>query len=344
VAAAVQVVLIDTIQAMHEAGVTIVRACQLVGVPRPTYYRRAKGYRHYQPVAEPVPQKQRRQPSALTAEEVEAIIAVLSSEEHVDRSVVQAYWAAFDAGEVACSQRTFYRVAKAHRLVGDRRRTRRHTTSSRRTPAVSTDRVGQLWSWDVTEQVGPCRERYFLYLVIDVFSRYPVGWRIEHEQTTEKALLMFADAVSAHGVPRVVHADNGSIQRAHDLIEALDQHGALTSYSRPRVSDDNPFSESLFKTIKYDPAHPDRFDSIEHARQWTSQFLHRYATEHRHSGLGRHTPAQVHQGTANQIRQQRQRMLDDYWKQHPERFRQRPEAPPLPGPTGINTHLLSQTA
>jgi hypothetical protein len=117
-----------------------------------------------------------------------------------------------------------------------------------------------------------------------------VGWCVHTVQTTPLAIAMFAQAVAAHGVPRTVHADNGSIQRAGDLVKALTEQNVLTSYSRPRVSDDNPFSESLFKTIKYDPACPERFDSLAHAREWTAAFLHRYATEHRHSALGRHTP------------------------------------------------------
>jgi putative transposase len=344
VAGAAQAVLIHTITALQDAGLAISWACRLLGVPRSTYYRLAHGYRHYQPVAEPVRQADRRQPSALDPAEIRAIIDVLSSEEYAEKSVVQTYWAAFDAGEVACSQRTFYRVAKTHRLVGDRRRSKRHAPGSRTAPVVAASSVGQLWSWDVTELRGPRRERYFLYLVIDVFSRFPVGWCIEHEQTTAKALTLFAGAVAAHGAPEIVHADNGAIQRAHDLIDALHENGVLASYSRPRVSDDNPFSESLFKTIKYDPACPDLFDSISHARAWTKQFLHRYATEHRHSGLGRHTPASVHDGTAAEIHRERQRRLDEYWKQHPKRFRTRPRAPQLPRPTGINTHLLSQTA
>ena len=320
----------------------VTRACELVGLARSTYYRLARGYRHYRPVAEPVPHAQRRQPAALEEAERDGILEVLGREEYADLSVVQTYWRAFDAALVGCSERTFYRVAKAHGLVGDRRRTARHPAASRRAPAVAAAAVGDLWSWDVTELAGPGQERYYLYLVMDVFSRYPVGSCVEHEQTTPKAKALFTAAVAEHGAPRTVHADNGSIQRAHDLVKALHDDGVVTSYSRPRVSDDNPFSESLFKTIKYDLACPERFDSLDHAREWTQAFLHRYATEHRHSGLGRHTPAQVYTGTAAQVRRRRQHTLDQYWARHPERFRRRPTAPELPQPTGINTHLLSQ--
>lgn len=341
-AQATQAVLTDAIKDLAEVKMPITRGCQLVGMPRATFYRLTRNYRHYRPVAQPLPHKQRTQPAALSSSERQAIVAVLCEEQYADASVVQTYWQAFDAGKVTCSQRTFYRVAKDHHLVGDRRPTRTHRTASRRAPAVAAGGVGDLWSWDVTELRGPGRQRYYLYLVIDVFSRCPVGWRIEYIQEKKRAVDLFTTALTTHGVPRTIHSDNGSIQRAHELIDALHERGITTSYSRPRVSDDNPFSESLFKTIKYDPACPEQFDSIDHARSWTAAFLERYSNEHRHSALGRHTPAQVHYGVADQVQHHRQRLLDQYWAQHPERFRRRPTAPQLPQPTGINTHLLSQ--
>ncbi len=343
-AQAAQVVLIDTVSELTGAGVPATRACRLVGIARASYYRVTRGYQHYRPVAEPTPQAKRRQPAALTDSERAAIVEVLSSDEHAEQSVVEAYWSAFDAGKIACSQRTFYRVAKAHRMVGDRRETKHRSASSRRTPAAAAAKVGDLWSWDVTELRGPGPERYYLYLVIDVFSRYPVGSCIEYAESKELAKALFAGAIATHGAPAVLHSDNGSIQRAHELLNTLGKHGIGVSFSRPRVSDDNPFSESLFKTIKYDPACPSRFDSLEHAREWTASFLHRYATEHHHSALGRHTPAQVYYGTASRLREQRQLRLDAYWAAHPERFRRRPTAPALPPSTGINAHLLSQAA
>ncbi|WP_433656361.1 transposase [Nocardia sp. CA-128927] len=324
-------------------GIAVTVGCGLLGLTRSTFYRISRGYRHYQPVVVPVPQAQRYQPAALTTDERAQILCVLTDDDYSDLSVVQAYWRAFDAGRLACSQRSFYRVAKAAGLVGDRRRVRgpgRRASPSRRTPIAVAAGVGDLWSWDVTELRGPrTQDRYKLYLAIDVFSRYPVGWRIEHSEDRQLAVEMFTEAITARGTPKVVHADNGGVMRSPLLIEALTASGVLTSYSRPRVSDDNPFSESLFKTIKYDLDCPDRFEGIEAAREWTCGFLHRYATEHRHSGLGRHTPAAVHHGTAATIHRQRQQHLDRYWSAHPQRFRYRPHPPALPKPTGINTHL-----
>lgn len=337
-----QALLTETVTALDAIGVPIAGSCATVGLARSTYYRRSRGYRHYKPVPSPLPQAERRQPAALSADERAEAIAVLTDDLYAKESVVETYWQAFDAGKVICSQRTFYRIAKAQRLVGDRRRTRTHSSRSRTTPAVAAGGVGDLWSWDITELRGPGRwDRYYLYLAIDVFSRYPVAWCIEFAESKARAVTLFSDAITAHGAPRVLHSDNGAVMRSHDLVDSLTTTGALMSYSRPRVSDDNPFSESLFKTIKYDPECPDSFDSIEHAREWTQGFLHNYATKHHHSGLGRHTPASIYDGTAAQIRQDRQSRLDQHWAEHPERFRKRPQAPQHPQKTGINTHLLS---
>lgn len=342
-----QTVLIATVTALaEEKTMPVVAACPLVGLARSTYYRVTRGYDHYNPVARPVPHRERPQPAALDEDERAEVLAVLTEPRYQDKSVVQTYWCAFDTGAVSCSQRTFYRIAKTHGLVGDRRplKSRAASSNSPRVPAVAAAKVGELWSWDITELSGPTNaDRYYLYLIIDVFSRYPVGWCLETRIDKKLAVKLFTAAINTHGAPKVVHSDNGSTMRSQMLIDTLQGTGVVTSYSRPRVSDDNPFSESVFKTIKYDPSCPDRFDSLAHAREWSGGFLHEYATERRHSGLGRHTPASVFFGTANEDRRRRQLTLDKYYKQHPERFRRPPTAPELPQPTGINTHLLSQT-
>jgi len=341
VARAQQSVLTDTVTALAGIGVAITAACSLLGLARSTFYRISRGYRHYVRVEHPVPHRDRGQPAALTTAERDQVHAILATDAYADLSVVQAYWRAFDTGTIACSQRSFYRIAGHAGLVGDRRRVRRPGAGARarRIPVATAARVGDLWSWDITELRGPRNQRYKLYLVIDVFSRYPVGWRIEHSEDRHLSTTMFATAIAEHGAPQVVHADNGAVMRSHELIDTLTAAGVLTSYSRPRVSDDNPFSESLFKTIKYDLDRPDRFDDIDHARTWTAGFIHRYTTEHRHSGLGRHTPATVFHDTTAIVEQQRQATLDRYWTAHPERFRHRPTPPKPPQPTGINTHL-----
>lgn len=322
----------------------ITRACGLLGVARSTYYRLSRGYHHYRPVTAPIAAVERRQPAALSAAEREQVVAVLGEDDSIDLSVLQTYWRAFDSGKVHCSQRTFYRIAAAAHLVGDRRRRRGAGTPavSRRRPVVAAR--GDLWSWDATALRGPGRDDWYkLLLVIDVFSRYPVAWRIDYHEDSARAVQMFAEAFDRHGAPRVLHADNGAVMRSQVLLAAVAEAGTRSSFSRPRVSDDNPFSESLFKTIKYDLACPGRFDDIEHARRWTAGFLDRYAHEHRHSGLGFHTPASVFDGTAVEHRRRRQQRLDAIWTEHPERFHRRPAAPRLPVVTGINIEYLSQT-
>ena len=332
-----------------QAALATHQACALVGVARSTYYRLSRGYRHYQPVTASTAHRDRVQPAALSPAERDQIIEVIihAADDGVaageDLSIQQIYWRAFDAGLVGCSQRTFYRVAAAHRLVGDRRRGGhgRRGSHGRKPPAVAASSPNQLWSWDATELSGPRRERYKLMLVIDVYSRFPIGWKIEYGEAVPHAVELFATAISHYGTPAVIHADNGSVMRSTDLVNHLHQHGIVTSYSRPRVSDDNPFSESMFKTIKYDLSCPEHFDDIEHARAWTGTFLARYAAQHRHSGLAHHTPAAVFHGTAENDRARRQDHLDHYWRSHPQRFRRPPQAPTITT-TGINTHLLSQ--
>ncbi|MDV8000230.1 IS3 family transposase [Rhodococcus sp. IEGM 1408] len=321
----------------EQANMTLTRACALTGMPRSSFYRIDRGYRHYQPVTEPVPHRERRQPAALTGAERAQVIDALCEPEMADRSVVQAYWSSLDDDKVACSQRTFYRLAKAHKLVGDRRRGRhRGTSASRVRPSAAAGAPGDLWTWDITLLPGPRRSFFRLYLAIDVYSRYPVAWRIEPDETATKATEMFLDAFARHGAPTLLHADNGAAMRSNELAAALQAVAVQRSFSRPRVSNDNPFSESLFKTIKYDLDHPDRFDSIDHARQWTSDFLHRYAREHHHSALGYYTPEQAFTGTADQVRTARQQTLDRAAALHPIRYSRPPKAPPLPTTTGIN--------
>lgn len=340
-ARAQQTVLIALVGALVGADVGVRDGCELVGIARATYYRITRNYSHYRPVVDPTPHKDRHQPAALTASERTAIVSVLEADDYADLSVVQTYWRAFDSEEIDCSERTFYRIAAQQGLVGDRRRSKLGGLVQHRSkPIVHAGDVGELWSWDVTELRGPrTQDRYRLYLVIDVFSRYPVGWRVEYSEDSALAVAMFARAIERFGAPNGVHADNGAVMRSDALVSSLVAENVVPTYSRPRVSDDNPFSESLFKTIKYDLNCPPHFDDIEHARTWTTEFLHRYATEHRHSGLGRHTPHQVHTGIAADTQQRRQRALDRAYANHPNRYRAAPCAPDLPGPTGINTNL-----
>lgn len=318
----------------------MLQACALLDVARSTFYdRRAKG-----PLLQRSASFSRQgavQPNALTVGEVDEVVQVLGDPALQDTSVCQAYWVAFDAGRVSCSQSSFYRIARTRGLVGDRRRCRPTARASGRTkPVAAAGSVNQLWSWDISELRGPGRCRYHLFLAIDVYSRYPVAWRIEQHAWHGHAVEMFTDAFGRCGLPDVLHADNGAQMRSNDLRDLLD--GVVeASYSRPHVSDDNPFSEALFKTIKYDLAMPEHFDSLEHAREWMTTFIERYSREHKHVGLNRHTPHEVFTGTAHRTRDARQARLDHLYAANQGRYPRPPEAPRLPELTGIN---LSKTA
>lgn len=256
--------MIGVVVQLVEGGYKVRPACGLVGVPRSTFCDRKGGRVMPDPLARS--RKDSVQPHALTVVEVEQIRDVLSDPVHEPLSVVEAYWTAFDAGVVDCSQRSFYRVANRFGLVGDRRPTRAGGQGGRTRPCAAATKVNELWSWDVSEFRGPGRQRYQLFLAMDVYSRYPVGWRLEHDASRHHAVGLFTDAFARHGMPHVLHADNGTQMRSNDLRNLLGEVRVTTSYSRPRVSDDNPFSEALFKTIKYDLAMPDYFDSLDHAR------------------------------------------------------------------------------
>lgn len=337
----VRAALITTITDLHTTGMPISRACAAVGLPRSTYYRLHHGYRHYTPVHVPVPAVDRAQPARLTDEEKDMIFDALSREDNIDLSVQQVYWKSLAAEEIMCSQRTFYRVANTRCLVGDRRR--QADRGHRHIPVAAATRPNQLWSWDTTLLNGPGRQQYRLMLIIDVYARYPIGWCLDYSETGKHAAEMFTTAIGVHGVPEVVHSDNGGPMRSQRVLDVLQAQQIIASHSRPRVSDDNPFSESMFKTIKYWPSVPDRFDSLVHARAWTAFFLDDYAHNHRHSGIGFYPPGTVYDGSVDELIARRQAHLDRAWARHPQRFRHRPIAARVE-PTGINIPKVSQTS
>lgn len=333
--------MIVTITDLQMVGMSVSRACALVGLPRSTYYRIHRGYQHYTAVLVPVPAVERAQPSRLTDAEKATISEVLAREDNIDLSAQQVYWKSLDAEEIMCSQRTFYRVAKTRGLVGDRRR--QAARGYQRVPAAVATRTNELWSWDTTLLKGPGRQEYRLMLIIDVYARYPVGWCLDRVETGELAAQMFATAFARHGVPDVVHSDNGGPMRSQRVLDLLQAQGAIASHSRPRVSDDNPFSESMFKTIKYSPTAPERFESLDDARAWTAEFLDDYSRNHRHSGIGHYPPQAVYDGSVDELIAKRQAHLDRAQLLNPSRFRRRPLAAQVM-PTGINIHKLSQSS
>jgi transposase InsO family protein len=275
---------------------------------------------------------------------------LINSPEYADLSVTQAFMRMRDAGDYLFSLSTAHRTVRAWGQNGDRRLQRRRGSggSSKCKPVLAALGPNEIWSWDITMFKGPGRAVYKLYLIIDLFSRKIVGYRVE---TTESPLfaqeMIGAAARGQAQYPRVLHADNGGPMRAATTAQFAAELGIKLSYSRPRVSDDNPYSEAMFKTVKYDLGFPERFHSLDHARSYMAAFITDYNARHRHSGLNYYTPNQAHDGTHQQIHQHRQETLDTYYQQHPERFRKRPLAPALPNSAGINYQnnpKLPQTA
>ena len=310
--------------------VGIARACALLGRSR------AGHYRAQQPVMlGPAP----RRPSAvnaLTDTEREHVLAVLTSDRFVDKAVAQVWAILLDEGTYLCSQSSMHRILRANRAAGERRCQATHP--ARAIPELVATEPGQVWSWDITKLKGPERGVYFdLYVILDIFSRFVVGWTVAAREDSLIAKELMEHAMGVHGIPQVIHADRGTSMTSKPVAQLLVDLNVTRSHSRPRVSNDNPYSEAAFKTLKYAPAFPENFGSLADARAFGQAFFGYYNHEHRHSGIGLHTPASVHHGTAHQIRALRQHTLDGAYAAHPDRFgHRRPRPPQLPTQAWIN--------
>jgi len=279
----------------------------------------------------------RRAPAnALTGAEREQVLRLLNSPQFVDAAPAQIYAALLDQGVYVGSIATMYRLLREHEQVRERRRQARHPARQR--PELVADRAGQVYSWDITKLAGPAKGIYYdAYVMIDIYSRYIVGVRVHARESGPLAENMMRQVFGVHGVPHVVHADRGTSMTSKPVAQLLIDLGVTRSHSRPKVSNDNPYSEAQFKTLKYRPVFPDRFGSIEHARELCGEFFRWYNHDHRHSGIGLHTPASVHFGTATEIRQLRGNVLAEAYSAHPERFaRGTPQPPKLPEAVWIN--------
>jgi putative transposase len=314
-----------------DAGVDVRRACKLVGRPRSTHYWRARPR-----TAVPAPRRPRPIPAnALTVPERDRVLALLRNPSFVDKSPAQVWAHLLDQGSYLCSQSTMYRILRASGESRERRRQATHP--SRVKPELMAHRPGQIYSWDITKLRGSWRGVWYdLYVMLDIFSRYVVGWRVEETETAELATEFIDDVIRTYGKPNAVHADRGTSMTSKSVAALLVDLDVARSHSRPHVSNDNPYSEAAFKTLKYCPAFPDRFDDIEHARAFCKEFFDYYNHEHYHSGLGLHTPASVHFGTAEAIRADRADVLAAAYARNPERFARRPQPPKLPTIAWIN--------
>ena len=248
-------------------------------------------------------------------------------------------WATLlDQGRYLASISTMYRLLHDYAQVRERRRIARHPALVK--PELVATEANQVWSWDITKLAGPYKWTWFhLYVILDVYSRYAVAWLVAPRESARLAEELIAGAVNDQHVPAgqlALHADRGSSMTSKTVSQLLADLGVLQSHSRPHQSNDNPYSEAQFKTLKYFPAFPRRFTSLAHARQFIDAFFHHYNHQHRHSGIALHTPADVHHGRAPLVRAQRQAVLDTAYATHPERFRRPPCAPQLPEAAWIN--------
>ena len=310
-------------------------ACAAVGRPRQTHYR---WHRHSPPPPRPdrVPA---RQPRALDEMERTEVLAVLHSDDHVDEAPATVYAKLLDNGTYLCSTSTMYRILRANDEVRERRRQATHPAAKK--PELLATGPNEVYSWDITKLLGPQKwAYYYLYVIIDIYSRYVPGWMLARAERAHLAERLLADTIAKQGVARdqlTLHADRGSSMASKPVAFLLADLGVTKSHSRPHVSNDNPFSESQFKTLKYRPEFPERFGSFEDAHQFCGWFFGWYNDEHRHSGIAFHTPADVHYGRAGAIQAHRATVLDAAYAAHPERFVRKPPTPlELPAAAWIN--------
>ena len=306
------------------------QACRALSVPRSSVYRAR------QPESEPAPRPS--PPRALSEDEKAEVRAVLNSERFCDSSPRQVYAELLDEdGVYLCHWRTMYTILNEHDEVHERRRQRQH--AKRVKPELRATGPNQVWSWDITQLKGPgCF--YYLYAIVDVFSRYLVGWMVATRESGELARKLIAETCAKQEIEEdqlILHSDRGSAMRSKTVKELLSDLGVEKSHSRPYTPTDNPFSESQFKTMKYRPEYPGEFDGITQARQWVRAFVHWYNNAHHHTGLALMTPATVHYGQVENVREKRQAALDAAYAAHPERFvAGRPTPPELPQEVWIN--------
>lgn len=317
-------------------------ACRALGVAPATMYRRR---RPVQSVTKPRPRP--RPARSLSPGEREAVLEVLRSERFVDSSPAQVWATLLDEGRYLCSERTMYRLLAEHQEVRERRDQLTHPAYTK--PELLAERPNQVWSWDITKLLGPQKwTYYYLYVIMDVFSRYVVGWTVQLKESAEVAEQLIAQAIAQQQITRgqlTLHADRGSSMRSKPVAFLLADLGVTKTHSRPYTSTDNPYSEAQFKTMKYRPGFPERFGSIELARDFCRPFFDWYSHTHRHSGIGLMTPAAVHYGRAGALQEERARVLATAFSANPERFvRGVPVPPALPTAAWINRPSTQEVA
>ncbi len=301
-------------------------ACETMGRSRATHYRHRREPLHGPPTPRPA------SPRSLGPAERADVLAALNEERFCDKAPAQIWATLLDEGTYLASISSMYRILRAEHQVRERRQIARHPAHVK--PELLATGPNQVWSWDSSKLAGPHKWNWFhLYVILDVYSRYAIDWLVAPRESAALAEEFIADAAFNHGVgpgQLTLHADRGSSMTSKTVTQLLADLGVLQSHSRPHQSNDNPFSEAQFKTLKYFPTFPKRFANINAARAFIDAFFGYYNQQHRHSGIGLHTPADVHFGRADAVRAQRQLVLDAAYAAHPERFRRPPSAPACP--------------
>jgi len=311
----------------------ILPACKGLGIPRSTFYDRKKRKEKGESQIRPKPAR------ALSEEERSKVLSELNSPRFMDKSPAEVWASLLDEGRYHCSERTMYRILKDNEEVKERRNQLTHPEYKK--PELLATRPNQVWTWDISKLRGPAKWTYFyLYVILDIFSRYVVGWMVAHRESAALAQKLIRESCKKQLIDLnqlTIHADRGSPMIAKTTAQLFITLGINKSHSRPHVSNDNPYSESQFKTLKYRPDFPDRFGCIEDALTFCRSFFTWYNTEHHHSGIGMLTPEAVHYGLAEEVIKSRQVVLEEAYRKHPERFvRGVPIPPVLPEAAWIN--------
>ena len=322
-------------------------ACIALGLPRASWYRAQRPISRETPGSDDETRHRKASPRALDANERGIVLDTLNSERFADKAVPQVYATLLDEGCYLCSPRSMYRILDDAGQVRERRDQLRHPVYAK--PELLASAPNQVWSWDITKLKGPAKwNHYHLYVIIDVYSRKVVGWMVAQRESAVLARKLIEETIRKQGVDRgqlTIHADRGSSMRSKEVAFLLADLGVTKTHSRPHVSNDNPYSEAHFKTLKYRPEFPERFGSIEDARAFCRGFFGWYNREHRHSGIAMMTPSDVHAGRVEEVVAQRADVLGAAHRNHPERFvRGAPARPRRPQPAWINQPTARATA
>ncbi len=309
---------------------------ELTGISRSTWHYRQNPRDR---VADPIPQTDRAYESRISEADQERISELILAGWAQQNSVDHSFATAWDAGVMLASRRTWWRIAAR---IGDQMLrptipTRKGRRTPRNKPVLKATGPGEVWSWDITDLYSPWRGKVFkAYKITDIYLRKIVGWRVEDRESDHLAVEMFAAAIAEHGAPRVVHADSGPAMTSNLLRDYLREQGVELSHNRPYTSNDNPFSEAGFRTMKYRPGYPKVFTDLDTARDYIAEYVAWYNRDHKHSGIALFSPEQVHDGTWEHAWSRRDQALQRYFDAHPERFRARPQTPSPAGTVGIN--------